>query len=487
MTPVYSLLIVLGYFVLLIAVAFATSGKGDSEAFFKANKSSPWFLVAFGMIGTSLSGVTFISVPGKVGVDGFQYFQIVLGYILGYWVIGAILLPLYYKLHLVSIYTFLKDRFGQEAYTTGAVYFLISRTLGSAARFYLAMGVLHWAIFSHLGVGFLTTSAIGFGLIWLYTFRGGMKTIVITDTFQSACLIAAAFLGFYFLAESLGNSFGKQVSVVWESSYSTIFNWDFLSPKFFGKQFLAGTFIAIVMTGLDQDMMQKNLTCKSLKDAQKNMFWFTIILVVVNFLFLVLGASLFMFANQKGIAIPPQTDQLFPIIAMEHLPSIAGVVFLLGIVAATYASTDSALAALTTSVCYDFLGFGEKEIKGNETKVRIWVHFIFTLILLSCVALFHWLNESAVIDLVFKLAGYTYGPLLGLFGFGLFSKRVVVKHKSIPVICILAPLLTYLIVENSDLLLGGYKFGFELLLLNGALTASGLFFFSSKQAQPSTL
>jgi SSS family transporter len=479
MTPTLVLAVIGSYFLLLYVISYFTSKGATSSTFFTGNRESPWYLVAFGMIGASLSGVTFISVPGEVGNSGFTYFQVVLGYLPGYLIIATVLMPLYYKLNLVTIYTYLEQRFGVASYKTGSFFFLLSRVVGSSFRLFLVAGVLQIPIFDSFGIPFWACVLITIGLIWLYTFKGGIKTVVWTDTLQTGFMILAVVVSIYLISTELNIGIADIGSTVVKSEYFRVFEWDWQSGKNFFKQFFAGAFIAIVMTGLDQDMMQKNLTCRNIGDAQKNMFWFCVVLVIVNFLFLSLGALLFMYAEAKGIAIPDRTDNLYPLLALGHFNQFAGILFLLGIVAAAYSSADSALTAMTTSFCVDFLGFEKKEIKNNE-KVRMLVHVGFSLLLFLVILVFNSINDSSVINSVFTAAGYTYGPLLGLFSFGLFTKRPL-TDKYVPVICVLSPLLSYLININSESLLWGYKFGFEILLLNGLLTFLGLWAISSKR------
>tara|TARA_R110002124_G_scaffold198450_1_gene365332 strand:- start:1834 stop:3303 length:1470 start_codon:yes stop_codon:yes gene_type:complete len=473
MNPLIALFILVVYFGLLITISIFTSKGADTNTFFTANRQSPWYLVAFGMIGTSLSGVTFISVPGSVANIQFSYFQVVLGYIVGYVVIGTILMPLYYRLNLISIYSYLDKRFGFWSYKTGSGFFLLSRTVGSAVRLYVAAQVLQLALFKPLGVPFEISVAITIFLIWIYTFKGGVKTIIVTDTLQTFFLISAVILTIILVSKELHLDGPVAIwDAVQGSSYSKIFYWDVNDPKNFFKQFIAGAFIAIVMTGLDQDLMQKNLTCKNIGEAQKNMFWFTAVLVVVNFLFLSLGALLYIYAESKGIAPTVKTDDFYPMLALNHLGLLVGITFLLGITAATYASSDSALTALTTAFCVDFLDI-EKRPEAQRSKLKFWVHIGFSVLFYLVILVFNKMNSKEVITAVFDLAGYTYGPLLGLFAFGAFTKRPVID-KWVPFICISAPILTYFINMYSVELFNGYKFGFERLLLNGLLTFIGL-------------
>ena len=481
MNTTVALVILVAYFGMLIVVSLYTARGADTNTFFTANRQSPWWLVAFGMIGTSLSGVTFISVPGAVGAIGFSYFQVVLGYIIGYLVIGTVLMPLYYRMNLISIYGYLEKRFGFWSYKAGAGFFLIARTVGSAVRLYVAVGVLQLALFNALGVPFEVSVLITILLIWAYTFKGGVKTIIVTDTLQTVFLVSAVVLTIVLISQQLGLSFSKLVDTVQSSSMSKIFFWDSNDPKNFFKQFIAGIFIAIVMTGLDQDLMQKNLTCKNIGEAQKNMFWFTITLVFVNFLFLSLGVLLYVFAKREGIAIPERTDDLYPLLALNHLGLAVGITFLLGITAATYASSDSALTALTTSFCVDFMNV-EKRPEVERARIKQIVHIGFSVVFFVVIIIFRQLNSKEVITAVFDIAGYTYGPLLGLYAFGMSNKRPVMD-RIVPFICLASPVLTYLVNENSATWFGGYKFGFERLLLNGLFTFIGLWIVSKSATE----
>lgn len=490
LSPAIILSFVLGYFALLMVIAWLTSDKGDNNSFFTGRKSSPWYLVAFGMIGASLSGVTFISIPGVIGnlssVNGqFSYMQLVLGYLVGYAFIGAVLMPLYYRLNLTSIYGYLEQRFGVFSYKTGAVYFLISRTIGASFRLFLVAIVLQQFVFDAWNVPFAATVAFTLLLIWVYTFKGGIRTIVFTDTLQTLFMLLAVGMTIYFIADDLNLGFSGLVSTIKASPYSQMFFWDPKADNYFWKQFAAGAAIATVMTGLDQDMMQKNNSCKNIKEAQLNMFSFSVILVVVNFVFVALGALLYIYANQKGIAIPDSTDKLFPTIAISHFTPVAAAVFLIGLIAAAYSSADSALTALTTSFCVDILGF-EKRDQADPSLVntRYKVHIGFTFLLFGTILAFKYLLKADVVTELFKIAGYTYGPLLGMFFFGIITKRQV-QDKWVPLVCILSPIACMLLNTYSVELFSGYKFGFELLLVNGFLTFMGMLAISSN-ANPKT-
>lgn len=454
------------YFGLLLVISYITSRGADTNDFFTANRQSPWWLVAFGMIGTSISGLTFISVPGAVGKTYFTYYQVILGHSLGYLTIALVLMPLYYRLNLISIYGYLETRFGFWAYKTGSAFFLLSRTIGSAARLYLAVNVLQIAIFEPIGVPFVLTVFISIALIWLYTHRGGVKTIIWTDTLQTLFLLVALFITIVLVGQQMNMGIGDMIQTIDKSPYSHMFEWDWKHPHFFGKDFLAGVFIAIVMTGLDQDLMQKNLTCKSIGEAQKNMFWFYWVLLFINLLFLALGALLYIYAQANQIAIPAKTDELYPLLALGgNFGTLAAVTFLLGIIAASYASSDSALTALTTSFCVDFLRI-EKFQEAKRNKIKHRVHIGFSVLFFIVIGLFHVFNNQELIGAVFNLAGYTYGPLLGLFAFGLFTKTAI-KDRYVPLVCVASPIITYILETQSQAVFGG--FGFAKLILNGAI------------------
>jgi SSS family transporter len=465
---------------LLFLISWFTSRNVSADTFFTGDRQSPWFLVAFGMIGASLSGVTFISVPGEVGNSNFFYFQVVLGYTLGYFTIAKVLLPLYYRLNLISIYSYLEDRFGFWSYKTGAFFFILSRTLGSSLRVFLVASVLQLILFDSLGIPFWVSVLITVGLIWLYTHRGGIKTVVWTDTLQTFFMLAAVVVCIVLIGNELKFDGVKDYfTAVSNDPRSKIFNWDWKAGTNFFKQFISGAFITIVMTGLDQDMMQKNLTCKNIGDAQKNMFWFTIILVFVNLLFLSLGVMLYLYTETNGILLPAKTDELFPMLATQHFSAFAGIVFVLGITAAAYSSADSTLTALTTSFCIDFLELERRYSAEKRVSVRKKVHLVFTFVMFLVILMFYWINDQSVINSVFIIAGYTYGPLLGLYSFGLFTKWQV-NDKWVPYVAVAAPILAYIISSNSEAWLWGYKFGFEVLILNGGLMFTGLLLLRKK-------
>ncbi|MFK7783421.1 sodium:solute symporter [Psychroserpens sp.] len=474
------ILLILAYFSVLILISYFTGKEDSNEAFFKANKSAPWYLVAFGMIGASLSGVTFISVPGAVEANQFGYFQVVLGYFFGYLIIAYVLLPLYYKMNLTSIYTYLQERFGNTSYKTGSVAFLISRTVGAAFRLFLVAKVLQLLIFDNFSIPFPITVIITIALIWLYTFRGGIKTIIFTDTLQTLFMLISVVVTISFLATALDLSgFSEIYYNVTDSKLSKVFFFeDGNNAQYFIKSFLAGIFITITINGLDQDMMQKNLTCKNLKEAQKNMVSFSIILVFVNILFLTLGLLLTQYAAKHGITA--NKDDLFPTIAMlPEIGVITSAFFLLGLIAAAYSSADSALTSLTTSFCIDIIELNKKP-KQDQKRVRKQIHVLFSVILVIVIVLFDLLfKDVSVIWELFKAAGYTYGPLLGLFAFGILTKKHI-KDRYVWIIAIIAPLVSYVINMYSAELLNGYKIGFEILIINGLLTFIGLLFISKK-------
>ena len=466
------LLIFIIYFLVLLFISNLTSKKSTFTDFFNANRSSPWYLVAFGMIGTSLSGVTFISVPGEVGSSNFSYFQVVLGYLVGYYVIAKVLLPLYYKHNLISIYTYLENRFGFYSYKAGAFFFLLSRTIGASFRLFLVAGVLQIAIFNQLGLPYFFSVLLTILLIWIYTFKGGIKTIVWTDALQTLFMLSAVIITIVIITDKMNISLYESFHMVKNSSYSNIFYFDWRAGNDFFKQFISGAFIAIVMTGLDQDMMQKNLTCRNLGDAQKNIFWFCVILVIANLLFLFLGALLYLYSESVNFQLPTSTDDLYPLLALNELGFLTSIIFILGIIAAAYSSADSALTSLTTSFCIDFLDIQKRN---NKRKTRLLVHIGFSILLFIVILIFNEINDESVINSIFKAAGYTYGPLLGLFSFGIFTKYKI-KDKFVFFVCLISPLISYLINIYSEELLFGYRFGFEILLLNGLLTFLGLYF-----------
>ena len=473
------ILVMILYFFGLFVISSLTTGNNDNTTFFSANKESPWYLVAFGMVGASLSGITFISVPGDVGSTQFTYFQVVLGYLFGYFVVALLLLPIYYKLNLTSIYEYLKVRFGTISHKTGAFFFFVSRITGASFRLYLVAIVLQQFVFNELNIPFEITVVISVSLIWIYTFRGGIKTIVWTDTLQTTFMLISVLLSIYLISKSLDWSFTDFINSDELKSYSKVFVTESLLEKnHFYKSFIGGMFITICMTGLDQDMMQKNLTCKSLKDAQKNMIIFSIVLVIVTFLFLLLGALLFIYSSRFNIIIPElngsvNTDLLFPEIALNSgLGNLIGITFLLGLIAAAYSSADSALTSLTTSYCVDFIDLKNKSIE-YQIKVRKRTHIVMSFVLIIVIIIFKNYLTTSVLDGLLILAGYTYGPLLGLFAFGIFTNYKI-HDKYVWIVTSLSVLIMIFIGNLDPSYLGGYKIGYELLPLNGLLTFIGL-------------
>lgn len=478
MNPYLVLGIVLGYFFVLMGISWITSRKADTQAFFTANRKSPWYLVAFGMVGATLSGVTFISVPGEVGNTAFSYLQFVLGNIVGYWFVAGVLLPLYYKLNLVSIYSFLDQRFGTKSYKTGSFFFLISKLIGAAFRLYLVAGVLQLAFFDAFDIPFTLTVVVTIALIWVYTFKGGIKTIVWTDTLQTLFLISAVVFTIVAISKSLNFSGFELIKEITANSNSKLFFWDWRSGNNFFKQFIAGMFVTIVMVGMDQDMMQKNLTCKNKKEAQKNMMVFSFSFLITVVLFMSLGVMLYMYAEKMGIEIPANSDDLYPMLALNYFGLPVGIAFLLGITAAAYSSADSALTALTTSFSVDFLKIEQYDEK-KKKKIKMGSHLMFSVLLALVILFFRAINNESIVVAVFKVAGYTYGPILGLFVFGMYTKRKVID-KWVPFVGVAAPVICYFISSYSEFLFNGYKFGFELLILNGLITIAGLLIISKK-------
>jgi len=479
------LIIIVLYFLVLIGISFLTGKEDSNDVFFRAKRQAPWYLVAFGMIGASLSGITFISVPGWVSTQGFAYLQMVLGFVAGYFIIAYVLLPLYYKMNLTSIYQYLEERFGNTTHKTGSVLFLIARIAGASLRLFLVAGVLQLLIFDELGVPFIVTVSITILLIWVYTFKGGIKTIIWTDTLQTAFMLIALAISIYLIAQHLQWSFGDLISYVKNSPHSRIFHFDnYNAPNYFWKQFLAGVFIAVAMTGLDQGMMQKNLTVKNLKDSQKNMRWFSIALLFVNLMFLSLGVLLLAYAAHKHINLQEMNitgDKIFPYLAVKtDLGIAAAVFFILGLIAAAYSSADSSITAITTSFSLDILQIDKRYPKEKQKRIRKIVHIGISLFFILILILYkEVITDKSIINSIFKFAGYTYGPLLGLFTFGLFTKYPI-KDKWVPVIVIISPVLTYLIATLPEKLGWQYRFSFELLLVNAAITMLGLWLIRKK-------
>ena len=463
MSPAYIISCIILYFLFLSLISWYTGKNDSNESFFLGNRSSPWYVVAFGMIGTSLSGVTFISVPGWVADSQFSYMQMVFGYMLGYAFIALVLMPLYYRLNLTSIYGYLQKRYGARSYKTGSIFFIISRTIGASFRLYIVARVLHLSVFESWGAPFFVTVLVTILLIWLYTFRGGIKTIIWTDTLQTIFMLSALIISVYLIAKDLGINYTGLVSFVQDSDYSEVFFWE--GELHFFRRFLAGAFIAIAMTGLDQDMMQKNLSCKNINEAQKNMFYFSIILIFVNLMFLSLGVLLYSIAGKYGI-IFSKPDDLFPAVALSGVLGVPiAVIFILGLIAAAYSSADSALTSLTTSFCVDILNLKDSD-RDSITKRKI-VHIIFSFVIMVVIMILNIINDQSIISSIFSVAGYTYGPLLGLYAFGLFTKYRA-TDRLVPYVAVISPILSYILQHY-------FSFGFEILIINGLIVYLGLY------------
>lgn len=482
------LVVFIAYTLIILLVAHLTSRKTSNSTFFTGNRKSPWFVVAYGMIGASLSGVTFMSVPGGVYSGQFTYFGIVLGYIIGYAVIAFLLLPLYYKLNLTSIYSYLEIKFGKSSEKTGALLFIISRLVGSAIRMYLVVFVLYEFVFKAWGIPFWVPAMIFIVLILVYTFNGGIKTVVWTDTLQTTFLILAALMTVVIILKKLDISFVELMSISTERGYTKLFETEWSHSKFFVKQILSGAFITITMTGLDQDMMQKNLTCKSLRDAQKNVLTSSFFFVVVNILFMSLGAALIYYAQETGLQLPTNAngvvvnDKIFPTVAFS-LDKLTSIVFMIGLIAAGYSSADGTLTALTTTFCFDFLHFdkNDKISEEQKTRYRKFIHVGFALLYLLVIIMFRPFHNESLIDKIFEIAGYTYGPLLGLYSFGLFVKNRKPNDKYVPIVAIASPIISYILNLYSKEIFFGYQFGFEILIVNGLLTFVSLMLISKKE------
>ncbi|MEO6732883.1 MAG: sodium:solute symporter [Ferruginibacter sp.] len=500
MSPILLFSFVIGYFILLLLVAWFTSRDSNNDSFFIGNRNSNWMLVAFGMIGTSLSGVTFVSVPGAVGdvagnsFKGFAYMQVAIGYLIGYMVIAFVLLPIYYRLNLTSIYNYLLQRFGIVAYKTGALFFIISRTVGATARLYLVINILQFFILDKLGVPFVVTAAVILLMILLYTFEGGVKTIVYTDTLQTTLMISGLIICIIYILNNLHLSPGEALTELNTQGYLNIFNTDVNSKGFFLKQIIGGAFITIAMTGLDQEMMQKNISVKRLADSQKNVITLAVILVSVLFLFLLLGGLLYLYGNANGalyqdVIVNGKTvkhfilnnanvigDKAFPSIVLNYFPTAVGIMFIIALISALFPSADGALTALTSSFCIDILGLKERDDLDEKQKkrLRLMVHLSFTIIFLCCIMVFKVLNDNSIIDKILDLAGYTYGPLLGLFAFGIFTRKQLPNTLMVTLVCLIAPALSYILSMNAKNWFNGYQIGIELLIINGFITFIGL-------------
>lgn len=481
MTSVIILSIVALYFAALLVIAWVTSRGAGNSHFFIGQRNSKWYLVAYGMIGTSLSGVTFMSVPGKVHSDHFFYFQLIAGNFIGYMIVAYVLLPLYYRMNLTSIYSYLGERFGRVSHRTGTSFFLLSRTLGASARIYLVLNVLQLFILDQWGVSFIATAAVILLMILLYTFQGGVKTIVWTDTLQTTFMLLALVMTIWYICDSMSLSAPGLMHHLAERGDTQIINSDWRAPSFALKQVLSGIFISVAMMGLDQEMMQKNISVKTLPDAQKNMVVFSVILLVVNLLFLTLGGALYLYLDAHPAANMPVGDAVFPTVALRMLPPVAGLVFILGLISALFPSADGAITALTSSFCIDILNLNGRSLSEEQkTRTRHMVHLSVAGVFLICILVFKWIDTKSIIDMILKIAGYTYGPLVALFGLGVYSRRKL-KEEWVPLVCIAAPLVTFFIDKYSRDLFGGYQMGFESAFVNVVITLAGLLLISKKE------
>ena len=488
MSPIVLFSFVIVYFLILLVVAKITGKNSTNDSFFIGNRNSNWMLVAFGMVGTSLSGVTFVSVPGQVGtlvggtnyVNAFSYLQITLGYVIGYLIIAYVLLPLYYKLNLTSIYNYLSTRLGVASYKTGASFFILSRTLGATARLYLVVRILQDAILQSFHVPFWATTLIILLMILLYTYEGGVKTIVWTDTLQTSCMLLGLVICVFYILNQLHVGFFESLSTMADRGYTKIFFTEPSSKLFFVKQILAGAFVTITMTGMDQEMMQKNISVKTLKDSQKNVITLGFTMLVVITLFLFLGGLLYLFASANGLAVTG--DKLFPSIALEHMPPAMSIIFIIALISALFPSADGAITALTATFCIDILGMQRRQDWDEPKKkaIRQRIHIGFALVFLLFVMVYKWIDNPSMIGVILKVAAYTYGPLLGLFTFGIVLKRNVID-KWVPLVCIISPLLCLIIDLNQKALFGAFEIGLELLIINGLITFIGLLLISKKE------
>ena len=489
MSPLLIIIVLLAYFGSLFIISYFTGRNANNESFFIGNRRSPWYLVAIAMVGTSISGVTFISVPGEVGINQFAYMQMVIGFFFGYLFIARVLLPIYYKYNLTSIYTYLENRFGRTSYKTGSAFFLLSRIIGCSFRLFLMTSVLQLAVFDAWGIPFEITVIVIITLILLYTFKGGIRTIVWTDTLQTIFMVSALIITIIAVKNSLGLSLSGVVGEIRNSEYARMWFFDNPTEKtFFWKQFLSGIFITIVMTGLDQDMMQKNLSCRNLRDAQKNMYWYGFAFLPINLLFMSLGALLYIFAARNGIQVPAQTDNLYPMLATQgYLPVAVTILFIVGLVAAAYSSADSALTALTTAFSIDILDIEKQNLTEEERiKIRKKVHVGIAIVVAIVIIIFNRLNDRSVISAIYTIAGYTYGPLLGLYAFGLFTKKQI-RDSLVWIVCITSPIICVFINKITPMLFNGYQMGYELLIINGLLTFIGLWLLQKKDTTHATI
>lgn len=477
MSPLLLFSFVIAYFLILLGVAWYTGKNSTNDSFFIGNKSSNWMLVAFGMVGTSLSGVTFVSVPGAVVKESFAYFQITLGYLIGYLVIAYVLLPLYYRLNLTSIYNYLHNRLGFTSYKTGAGFFILSRILGATARLYLVVNILQEAILNSFHVPFWATTLIILVMILLYTYEGGVKTIVWTDTLQTTCMLLGLIICVVYILSNMNMSFTESLQAMGEKGYSKIFFTDPNSKLFFVKQILAGAFITVTMTGMDQEMMQKNISVKTLKDSQKNVISMSIVLMIVILIFLFLGGLLYLYATQLNLDVTG--DKLFPAIALQHMPPFVSVIFIIALISALFPSADGAITALTSTFCIDVIGMQRRNdlTDAQKKKMRQRVHLSFAAIFLLFVMMFKWINDSSMIGVILKVATFTYGPLLGLFTFGILLKRKV-NDKLVPFVCIASPIICFFLDRFQKQLFGSFELGLELLIINGLITFIGLWLIS---------
>ena len=477
-SPTLLLGIILGYFGLLLFISWLTSRGINNDSFFIGNRAGDWRLVAFGMIGSTLSGVTFVSVPGTVGTDGFSYLQITLGYMIGYAIIAYVLLPIYYRMQLTSIYTYLQERMGEKTYKTGALIFIVSKLVGATARVYLAVNILQLMVLDSFGIPFWLTTLLTLLMIILYTYKGGVRTIIYTDTLQTSAMLLGLVACVVYILNDMNLSMGESLSLMDSKDYLKVFDFNVMNASFFIKQILAGAFITIAMTGIDQDMMQKNISVSNLKDSQKNMLILSFILLGMIVIFLYMGGMLHLFAEKEGITATK--DQLFPVAALHYMSPLIGITFIIGLISAFCSSADGAMTAITSSICIDIFGIKDKEWSDQKKETfRKKIHIGVTLSFLLMVLVFKWINDGSMIGLILKLAGYTYGPLLGLFAFGIFTKFKI-RDTLVPLVCVLSPILTYIIDQHQVLLFGDFKIGLELLIINGGITFLGLFLIRKK-------
>lgn len=480
MTTSYVIIILIIYFGILFFISWISGKKADSKTFFIANRNAPWPLVAYGMIGVAISGITFISVPGQVAETRFSYFQMVLGFAIGLFIVAFVLIPIFYRINAISIYSFLKIRFGKYSHKTGAIFFLLAQVATAAFKLYLMAHVLQLMLFDRLGISFEVTVLVTLLLIWLYTYRGGIKTVIITDTLQTTFLLLAVVLSIWSISRLMNLSVGEMYIEMREKNMAKIFYWDWQHPQNFFKLILAGILLTVMTNGLDQSVMQKHLTCRNLRSSQKNLVTLGLILLVVNILFLFLGGALHLFGTQENVTLPGQTDSIYPVLALNNLGLLTGTFFLIGIAAAAYSSADSSLTGLTTSFCIDVLNFEER--KTDDTRFRQGVHFGFTVLIYIIILVFNLINNESVLSAFIRTSGFIYGPLVGLFAFGIFTKKII-DDRWVPLISILAPGLSVILDINSADWFNGLKFGYGILVVNGLIALAALFvlsFFTAK-------